>query len=255
MLAKKKGANTLVTISWIATDVRLRRCVESPIAIPAINAPKTAWMPAYSVKAAALRVRVKMKPNIPPGHVVWAWTNGSSLSISQRPTVSINPTNISTSTMVCLMPPRERAAGFINPRTKENKIHPTRSSNMADDMITVPISVRRRLRSIRILAITGRAEIERAVPTNRAKIRRSAPTSAPRYLGKISAAAKPNANGKITPKKLTKSALLPWRKMLLRLISRPAVSRKNTTPRVATVSSTMGIGPVLGNNAAYIPGR
>ena len=36
--------------------------------------------------------------------------------------------------------------------------------------MTVPTSVRRRLRSIRILAITGSAEIARAVPTNRAKI-------------------------------------------------------------------------------------
>ena len=38
---------------------------------------------------------------------------------------------------------------------------------MADDITTVPISLRSRFKSMRIFAITGKAEIERAVPTNR----------------------------------------------------------------------------------------
>ena len=54
------------------------------------------------------------------------------------------------------------------------------------------------------------------------------------------AAPKPKANGMITPSELTRIALRPWRKMLRRSISRPAVSRKSTTPSVVTVSITIG---------------
>ena len=202
-------------------------------------------------------VSVKINPITPPGHVVCACSTGTILSISQRPTVRVRPTNNTTRTTVCftpsdMLPP---GGGCIIPNTNENRIHPTRSSNIADEMMTVPISVRRRFRSIRILAITGSAEIESAVPTNSAKIRGFAPSSAPIYLGKPLAARTPHAKGKATPKILTSNALLPWRKMLRKSISRPAVSRKNTTPSVVTVSSTIGIGPVVGNSASYTCGR
>jgi hypothetical protein len=38
---------------------------------------------------------------------------------------------------------------------------------MADDITTVPISLRSRFKSIKIFAMTGKAEMERAVPTNK----------------------------------------------------------------------------------------
>ena len=95
------------------------------------------------------------------------------------------------------------------PKIIENKIQPTRSSNIAEDMTTVPISLRSRFRSIRILAITGRAEMESAVPTNKEKIRRSAPGPDPMNRGNNPAALNPNAKGMMTPKKLTRTALLP----------------------------------------------
>jgi hypothetical protein len=193
-----------------------------------------------------------MNPSTPPGQVVWACTKGKILSNNQRPSVSVSPTNSTTSMMVCFtasatLPP---GGGCSIPSTSENRIHPTRSSNMADEMMTVPTSVRRRFRSIRIFAITGSAEIARAVPTNSAKMSGFAPCCAPRYSGKIVAARNPEAKGNATPKILTSSALLPCRKRLRRSISRPAVSKKKTTPSVVTVSSTIGIGPVVGNSAS-----
>src|SRR5258708_548905 len=115
-------------------------------------------MPGYSVNAAPAMVSVKMNPIPPPGHDVCAWSTGRILSISHRPTVSVIPTNSTTSTMVCFTPSATLppAGGCSIPSTKENKIHPTRSLNIADEMITVPISVRRRFTSIRILAISCR---------------------------------------------------------------------------------------------------
>ena len=54
-------------------------------------------------------------------------------------------------------------------RMKEKTIQPTTSLKMAAAMITVPISVFSSFMSSRILAITGRAEIDMAVPRKRAK--------------------------------------------------------------------------------------
>ena len=94
--------------------------------------------------------------------------------------------------------------------------------------------------------MTGSAEMESAVPKKNAKIRRSEPGSAPRNRGNNPAAAKPSANGKSTPKELTKSALLPCRKTFVRSTSMPAVSRNSTTPMVATASMTIDKAPVSG---------
>jgi hypothetical protein len=63
--------------------------------------------------------------------------------------------------------------------------------------------------SIRVLAITGRADIESAVPTKRANISEFALGGSPRKWGRERAAINPMTNGKITPKELTNSALLP----------------------------------------------
>jgi hypothetical protein len=178
---------------------------------------------------------------------------GRILSIIQRTTVRDITTKAITSTTVRFTPWNVDPPCSM-PKIMENRIQPTRSSNIADDITTVPISLRSRFKSIRILAITGRAEIERAVPTNSEKIRRSAPGPAPRKYGNSLAAANPNAKGMITPKKLTSRALLPWRKMLRKSISRPAVRRKNTTPIVVTVSKTIGRLPVEGNRNAYKSG-
>jgi hypothetical protein len=80
---------------------------------------------------------------------------------------------------------------------------------MAEDITTVPISLRSKFKSIRILAITGSAEMESAVPTKSANIRVFAPTSAPRNCGKNSAAPNPIAKGITTPRELTRIALRP----------------------------------------------
>jgi len=50
-----------------------------------------------------------------------------------------------------------------------NRNHPMRSLIVAEDIITVPILVFSKFKSIKILLITGSAEIERAVPINKAK--------------------------------------------------------------------------------------
>lgn len=53
----------------------------------------------------------------------------------------------------------------IIPRIKEKIIHPIRSLTIALAIIRYPISVLKRLRSIRVRATTGRAVMERGVPT------------------------------------------------------------------------------------------
>jgi len=99
--------------------------------------------------------------------------------------------------------------------------------------------------------------MESAVPTKSANIRVlvPAPEPAPSSLGKALAARKPAAKGNATPNRLTSKALLPCRKILRKSISRPAVNKKKTTPSVVTVSSTIGIGPVVGNKVSYRSGR
>ncbi len=54
-------------------------------------------------------------------------------------------------------------------RIKANKDHPTRSFTVAAPIIIIPISVFSKSRSMRVLAITGRADIDNAVPMNIAK--------------------------------------------------------------------------------------
>ena len=130
--------------------------------------------------------------------------------------------------------------------TTPNRIHPTRSSNIAEEITTVPISSPGSPMSMRVLAITGRADIESAVPTSE-----FAPGRNPRNLGKERATINPMTNGKITPRELTNRALLPRRKIRRKLVSRPATSRKKTTPSVVTVSSTIGNEPVVGKTQEY----
>jgi len=54
-------------------------------------------------------------------------------------------------------------------RMSEKKSQPTRSLNIADAMITMPMFVLNKFMSIRMRAITGSAEMESAVPRKSAK--------------------------------------------------------------------------------------
>jgi hypothetical protein len=54
-------------------------------------------------------------------------------------------------------------------RITANKTHPTRSLTIAEPKIVCPTFVRSRLRSIKILATNGIAEIDKAVPIKRLK--------------------------------------------------------------------------------------
>jgi hypothetical protein len=67
MLAKKIGAKMNPTNCSIIVRVWARRCVESPRDTPKIKAPKMAWMPIHSVKAAQAKAPVTVNPSTPPG--------------------------------------------------------------------------------------------------------------------------------------------------------------------------------------------
>jgi hypothetical protein len=54
-------------------------------------------------------------------------------------------------------------------KIKANNDHPIRSLMVAEPVIIIPISVFIKSRSMRVLAMTGRADIDSAVPMNIAK--------------------------------------------------------------------------------------
>ena len=89
--------------------------------------------------------------------------------MSQRPMVSMKATNSSVRPIV---PPIQNVGPpcVIMPRTMAKMIHPMRSSKMAAAITTIPRSLRYRFRSISVLAMTGRAEIDIAVAKNSAKM-------------------------------------------------------------------------------------
>jgi hypothetical protein len=76
-----------------------------------------------------------------------------------------------------------------------------------------------------------------AVPMKSAKTSRPFPSTAPKNRGNILAARNPRANEITMPNVLTRSALLPWRKMLAKSIAIPAV-RRNKTTLIATIPSS-----------------
>jgi hypothetical protein len=152
--------------------------------------------------------------------------------------------------MVCRIPWAASGCGFIIPRTKPNRIHPTRLSNMAEDITMVPISVLSSPKPIRMRATTGRAEMDSAVPMKSAKTSRSAPSTAPKNRGNIPAARNPRANGITMPNVLTRSALYPGEKCWPNQSQYLPVRRKKTTLIATIPSSTRATGPVCGNSSA-----
>lgn len=70
--AKNSGAKMNEMNCSIVVRVCLRKCPLSPSAMPTRKAPKIAWTPSHSVKAAAPSARVRPKPRTPPGQVALA---------------------------------------------------------------------------------------------------------------------------------------------------------------------------------------
>jgi hypothetical protein len=117
----------------------------------------------------------------------------------------------------------------IGPRSTEKASHPARSSIMAEAMTSRPTSVLNKPRSRSVLAMTGRAEMDIATPMKRAKsIRRSGRTRS--ASGSRVPRRTPPTSGITMPKTLVSSALLPRRRTMPRLTSRPATTRSRTTP-------------------------
>ena len=115
------------------------------------------------------------------------------------------------------------------PVTTESTIHPIVSSATAAAMITEPVRVRKRSRSIRMRAITGIAEIDIAVARNRANTGRptAVGTSA---SGNTIPSANPAANGRVKPPiQLPITAARALARIPSRA-SRPPISTSITTP-------------------------
>jgi len=140
------------------------------------------------------------------------------------------------------------------PRITAKMIQPTRSLNTAAATTSIPRSLRYRFRSISVLAITGRAEIDRAVAMNRAKSRGSAPASIPISCGRNQAAAKPTAKGTRTPAKPTLMASRPCRQIVDRSTSSPATSRNRVMARVISPSIAKAPPPACGKRKALHAG-
>ena len=94
--------------------------------------------------------------------------------------------------------------------TKEKISQPSKSLNIADAIITIPIFVLNKFISIRILAITGKAEIDSAVPKNNAN-NNFGPCSLliENISGKNQATAKPVKKGITMLNKLVYTATFP----------------------------------------------
>ncbi len=69
-------------------------------------------------------------------------------------------------------------------RIKANNDHPIRSLIVAAPIIIIPISVFSKSRSMRVLVITGRADIDNAVPMNIAKKNVSPLKYSPQHIRK-----------------------------------------------------------------------
>lgn len=166
----------------------------------------------------------------------------------------MNTVNPSVRTIVASIPgpPSPRP---IMARISAKMIQPTTSLKTAAATVIMPRSVRKRLRSISVLAITGRAEIDSAVATNRAKISRSAPASAPSSPGAAQAPAKPIANGARMPVIPTMIAFRPCRQTVERSISMPATSRNRAIATVVMPRRATADPPRWGKSSRRTPVR
>ena len=116
-----------------------------------------------------------------------------------------------------------------------SRIQPTVSSATAVETMTMPIRVRNKPRSMRILAITGIAEIDIAVAMNSAKTGRSMFVGISRD-GTTKPKAKPARKGRTNPPSHPQTtAPLAFRRMLKR-VSSPVKSTRKMTPIHETIS-------------------
>jgi hypothetical protein len=120
----------------------------------------------------------------------------------------------------------------ILPRISEKIVQPIRSLKIAALTTIMPRSVRYRLRSISVLAITGNAVIDIAVAKNNANTIASASGSRPNSTGIAHAPANPVMNGIRMPSIPTLSAVRPCFQTIDRSISSPATSRNRTIDSV-----------------------
>jgi hypothetical protein len=95
----------------------------------------------------------------------------------------------------------------------------------------IPRSVFIRLRSIRVLAITGKADIDRAVPINIAKNNIPPLKCSPHKSGKKTTIQKPIINGIAMPIELAQAILTLLLLIIFRFISRPAANKKKRALR------------------------
>jgi hypothetical protein len=117
-----------------------------------------------------------------------------------------------------------------------NRNHPMRSSIVAEEMITVPNLLFNKLRSIKILLITGRAEIERAVPINKAKGRILSLAGVPHISGTSITSPYPIAKGIEMPNRLVQSMFKPLVFNCPGFNSIPTTSRNSTMETVRSAS-------------------
>ena len=110
-----------------------------------------------------------------------------------------------------------------------NNDHPIRSFMVAAPVMIIPISVFIKSRSIRILTMTGRADIDSAVPINIAKSSVSTWKCPFHRLGNKKTVPKPSMNGTTMPIKLAETMLVTLFLARLRFISRPAANKKKST--------------------------
>ena len=140
------------------------------------------------------------------------------------------------------------------PRMRAKMIHPIRSLKIAAATMIIPRSVLKILISMRILATTGRAEIERAVAKKSEKISGSAPGSLPRSFGATQAEQKPIKKGTAMPVIPTVRAERPWRQTVERSTFIPDTRRKRAMASVVRLSIPTATGPPLGNRLALTSG-
>jgi len=97
------------------------------------------------------------------------------------------------------------------------------------------------LRSIKVLATTGSAVIESAVPTKSAKINLKDGSFIPRKSGKKYAAKKPIAKGNTIPMTLVYNAVFPCLNTNDRLTSKPETKRSIITARFVIPSIAISV--------------
>src|SRR5690606_4535180 len=204
---KNRGAKILLINWWTISLALSDICSESPSAIPNKNAPKIAWIPNHSVKAAARKQKAIDRDSTPPGQASFLLIHGKTLLIMAFPTVNIKKVKTSVMPMVCT---KEKLDPFpIKDNMTEKINQPIMSLTMAEATINIPILDLNISVSINIRTTTGRAVMDMAVPINRENNSLS-PAARPKKSGKKYGKTNPRAKGIIKPSVLMLKAAFPW---------------------------------------------